>query len=444
MNEKNQKSQYTSNAAANPLDPIIDNGSFVQLGINPEGNLIVPGGTPSPPPDGITQVGLRYIPTILTSGGEALASGSDDEGWGVANADADTGIFTAYAKVSGDGVVNLVVQQGTGVTNNSGQSQPDSVGSAFRSVVRDGDSRIEVTHDFNPSAVTSNLYEIAVTIRNIGDTPVGDLRYRRVMDWDIPPTTFNEWVRIHVGNAAGLLLATTDGFQSANPLSSPGPDNVGSPPTTLTPGSPDYFGGPADQGSLFDLAFGALAPGKSLRFTIFYGAGANESEAFLALSTVGAEVYSLGYPTNNTGQAATDGPNVFIFAIAGISGADLVVNKAAAPDPVRVGQILHYNVTVDNAGPSDAADVIVTDTLPASVRFLSASSSQGSCTEAGGVVTCSLGTIPNGSTATIDMMVIPNKPGRIANTVTASTTTFNDDPDNSTATIITTVLPSRK
>ncbi|MCA0753619.1 DUF11 domain-containing protein [Paenibacillus sp. N4] len=443
MSERNQKCKNKRRIASSPsLDPIIDNGSLIQLGINPEGNLNVPGGVPTPPED-TTDVGLRYIPNILTTGGEATANGCLCEGWGVANADAATGIFTASANLD-FGIDNLVVLPGTGVTNNSGQSQPDSVGSAFRSVVRDGDSRVEVTHDFNPSAVTANLYAVTVTIRNTGTDPIGDLRYRRVMDWDVPPTIFNEWVRIHVGNAAGLMLATTDGFESADPLSSPGPDNVGSPPTTLTPGSPDYFGGPDDQGALFDFAFGSLAPGRALRFTIFYGAAANESEAFLTLSLVEAEVYSLGYPTDANDQPATNGPNVFIFAFTGITGADLVVNKAAAPDPVRVGQILHYTVTVDNTGPSDATDVIVTDTLPAGVSFLSAASSQGACTEADGVVTCSLGTLPNGATATIEMMVIPNKKGKITNTVTATTTTFNDDPDNNTATITSTVLPSRK
>jgi hypothetical protein len=68
------------------------------------------------------------------------------------------------------------------------------------------------------------------------------------MDWDIEPTAFNEWVRIHVGDAANLLRAHTDGFATANPLII-NPPGVGVPPTTLVPGDPDYFSGPKDQGA---------------------------------------------------------------------------------------------------------------------------------------------------------------------------------------------------
>lgn len=312
MGEKNNCIQIPREPS--PLDPIIDNGSLVQMGINVLGDLNVPGGTPSFE-DGTTFVGLRYI---LTNG-ESTAPGCLCEGWGVANADAATVQFTAYANES-VGTANLVMQPGTGVTNSTGQIKPESVGSAFRSVVRDVTDRVEVIQDYKPSTITPNLYQVDVTITNIGSTPIGDLRYRRVMDWDIPPTTFNEFVEIHVGTSANLVVATTDGFQSANPLSSPGP-NVGAPPTTLVSGSPDYFGGPADQGALFDFTFGALAPGGVRKFTIFYGAGANRQEVFNAIAAVGAEMYTFGFPTDlATNTAAINGPNAFVFAFKGVGG----------------------------------------------------------------------------------------------------------------------------
>jgi hypothetical protein len=298
---------------AQPAPVIIDNGT-VQMGINPEGHLDVPGGTPALQ-NGTTNVGLRYIPT----NGESTAPGCLCEGWGVANADGDSGSFAGYANIATDGgVVGLVVEAGTGVTATD-QTKAESVGSAFKSIVTTTNGRLKVTHDYHPSS-SPNLYQVDVTIENIHTTStIGDLRYRRVMDWDIAPFTFSEFVEIHVGTAANLVLATTDGFRSANPLASPGP-GVGSPPTTLESGDGDYFSGPSDQGALFDFAFGALAPGASVTFTIYYGAAANRTDALAAISSVEAEIYSLGLPKTGTDEAAVNGPHAFIFAFGGVGG----------------------------------------------------------------------------------------------------------------------------
>jgi murein DD-endopeptidase MepM/ murein hydrolase activator NlpD len=288
---------------------IIDNGSFVQMGINAAGHLNVPGGTLSMPSDSTTDVGLRYIPT----NGESVAPGCLCEGWGVANADLGTGTFAGYANIFTDGgVVDLVVQPGTGVTQTTGQIKPESVGSAFKSIVKTINGRLRITHDYHPST-SPNLYEVKVKIENIGTTPIGDLRYRRVMDWDIAPDTFSEFVEIHVGTTPDLIRATTDGFASANPLSVFSPD-AGSPPTTLFRGSTDYFSGPSDQGALFDFKFGTLSAGKSVTFKIYYGAAKDRTEALAATAAVRADLYSFGIPETSSGGPDTDGPHVFIFA----------------------------------------------------------------------------------------------------------------------------------
>ena len=175
---------------------IIDNGSLVQLGINTTGNLDVPGGTASAPIGSTTGVGLRYIPT----NGESLAPGCLCEGWGVANADDTTGKFASFADVnespfSFDAGNNLTVQSAGVYGGPTGETtfRTESAGTRFRSTVTaPADSpRVRVTHDFHPSS-SANLYEIVVTSENIGTTAIGDLRYRRVRDWDIPPITFSE------------------------------------------------------------------------------------------------------------------------------------------------------------------------------------------------------------------------------------------------------------
>ena len=72
-------------------------------------------------------------------------------------------------------------------------------------------------------------------------------------------------------------------------------------------------------------------------------------------------------------------------------GADLALGMTAQPDPVIVGNNLTYTIAVTNIGPSSATNVVVTHLLPGSVTFVSASTSQGAYSQAGGVVTFSLG-----------------------------------------------------
>jgi hypothetical protein len=291
---------------------IIDNGT-VQLGIHPQAHLNVSGGTLSMGNE-TTLVGLRYVPT----NGEATAPGCTCEGWGVA--DANTGV-TGSANDAVGGIVNLNVLPETGITAISGKTLPESVGSAFKSVVTTGEGQFKVTHDYKPST-SPNLYEVEVTIENIGTQAVDDLRYRRVMDWDIPPHTFQEHVVIHVGKAKDVIHATTDGFRSGDPLSSFGPGGIGGPPALLVPGDPDYQSSSYyDQGALFDFGFGKLDVGAKRTFKTFYGAAENRDQALKALTKVGAEVYSFGIPRDEDGNPSFNGPHIFIFAFGSVGGA---------------------------------------------------------------------------------------------------------------------------
>jgi uncharacterized repeat protein (TIGR01451 family) len=74
---------------------------------------------------------------------------------------------------------------------------------------------------------------------------------------------------------------------------------------------------------------------------------------------------------------------------------DLVITKTESSDPVAVGEPLTYTLVVTNTGIVTATGIIVTDTLPAGVTFVSATPSQGSCSESGGVVTCYLHLLAN-------------------------------------------------
>ncbi|MDY7079798.1 MAG: hypothetical protein SXV54_23185 [Chloroflexota bacterium] len=107
---------------------------------------------------------------------------------------------------------------------------------------------------------------------------------------------------------------------------------------------------------------------------------------------------------------------------------NLAVTKSGSSGAVTAGSFLTYTVVVTNSGPWSAAGVMLTDTLPLSVTYDSATLSQGAgCGESGGgsggpgrtVVTCTLGTLlpTDAATVTIAVTVGPLARGMITNTV---------------------------
>jgi uncharacterized repeat protein (TIGR01451 family) len=111
--------------------------------------------------------------------------------------------------------------------------------------------------------------------------------------------------------------------------------------------------------------------------------------------------------------------------------ADLSVTGSDSPDPVRVGKRVKYTITASNEGPGGATGVSVVDTLPAGARFVSAKTTQGSCSRAARKVTCALGDLASGSTATVTVVVrAPRLPGRLTNS--ASIAADQADPVSAT------------
>lgn len=108
--------------------------------------------------------------------------------------------------------------------------------------------------------------------------------------------------------------------------------------------------------------------------------------------------------------------------------ADLSVTKVGSPNPVVVNQQLTYIITVSNAGPDTAVNVVLTDTLPAGASFVSAIPQQGSCTHVGGVVTCDLENIAGNSDVTATIIVIPTIPGVASNNVVVTSDVPDPDP----------------
>lgn len=105
---------------------------------------------------------------------------------------------------------------------------------------------------------------------------------------------------------------------------------------------------------------------------------------------------------------------------------DIVVNQTGSPDPIAAGGLLTYTITVTNNGPDDATGVVLTDTIPASTTFVSSSTTKGSCS-GNPTVTCNIGALANGESATVTIRVIPTVTGSINNTASA----IRNEPDSS-------------
>ena len=93
--------------------------------------------------------------------------------------------------------------------------------------------------------------------------------------------------------------------------------------------------------------------------------------------------------------------------------ADLSLTKTVDNSNPNVGENVTYTLTVTNNGPDDTNDIQVRDILPAELDFVSATESQGSFASGSGIWT--VGTLANGASATLDIVVSPNTAGVITN-----------------------------
>ncbi|HKQ87773.1 MAG TPA: C25 family cysteine peptidase [Candidatus Acidoferrales bacterium] len=128
-----------------------------------------------------------------------------------------------------------------------------------------------------------------------------------------------------------------------------------------------------------------------------------------------------------------------------IGNADLGVTAGASPTPVFIDSTLIYTVQVTNYGLTSTTGTTLTDTLPAGVTFVSATSSQGACTQSSGTVSCSLGAVAFAPSSPITVSITVTTPGTattLTNTATVSSTSPADPfSSNNNASVITVVQP---
>ena len=124
-----------------------------------------------------------------------------------------------------------------------------------------------------------------------------------------------------------------------------------------------------------------------------------------------------------------------------VPAADVSLTGTGSPNPVTVGGVVTYVLSARNDGPSTATNVMVSNALPAGTSFLSATTSQGSCTQSNGIIACRVGSLVNGGSATLRITVAANATGSLNNQFGVTHDSADPNPLNNTATITEIVAP---
>lgn len=111
---------------------------------------------------------------------------------------------------------------------------------------------------------------------------------------------------------------------------------------------------------------------------------------------------------------------------------DLEIVKSATASNVGMGQTFDFLLAVTNHGPGAATNVVVSDTLPPQVAFVS---SNCGATALGQVVTWNIGAMASGATAPCSITVQVVALGPITNTATVSAAEIESDESNNSSTV---------
>jgi uncharacterized repeat protein (TIGR01451 family) len=190
------------------------------------------------------------------------------------------------------------------------------------------------------------------------------------------------------------------------------------------------------------------------QFTCELGTVPINGQAIISVTFVANEPGSL----NNTARVSTDStdPNLnnnqAVDGVTVLPKSDLRLTKSGTPNPVVAGTNLTYTLTVSNNGPSTAQNVTIKDVLPAAVVVASVTPGAGnSCTpgvpgDALQPLTCNMGTLANGASESVTLVVtvLASTPAgtTLLNQATASSDSVDPNNGDNKASASTTVNTS--
>jgi uncharacterized repeat protein (TIGR01451 family) len=177
---------------------------------------------------------------------------------------------------------------------------------------------------------------------------------------------------------------------------------------------------------------GGLAAGASVKFTMVVSPTSAGLITNIASVTATSGEVDLN-PANNSASTVVT---------ANLPQADLGVAISVNPNPVTVGSNLTATIIVTNSGPNPALNVVVSNVLPAEVNYVpgSASASQGTVVNVGGVIVANLGTIPNSGSVSITFREAPAIAGSVTNTARVTGLATDGNSANNSASAVSAAL----
>jgi uncharacterized repeat protein (TIGR01451 family)/CSLREA domain-containing protein len=125
--------------------------------------------------------------------------------------------------------------------------------------------------------------------------------------------------------------------------------------------------------------------------------------------------------------------------------ADLGLAVDVSPALIGLGDRMTYTLVISNLGPSAAMSVMLTDTLPSDVTFITANLGGGGICADGSAVTCTLSSLDADTSVTATIVVTaPPSPEVITNTAWVASTTPDLSPENNTMTTVVRVSQIRQ